>query len=69
LLRQDLFEECCEEFTREMNRLRMEYRANLSSAECELERGSSRPRRDLLRSTGVRPALLTPTCHARFRRR
>ena len=27
-----------EEFTREMNRLRMEYRANLSSAERELER-------------------------------
>src|SRR6185436_2417589 len=38
LLRQDLFEEFCEEFTREMNRLRMEYRANLSSAEGELER-------------------------------
>jgi site-specific DNA recombinase len=38
LLRQDLFEEFCEEFTREMNRLRMEYRANLSSAERELER-------------------------------
>ena len=37
-LRQDLFEEFCEEFTREMNRLRMEYRANLSSAEHELER-------------------------------
>ena len=38
LLRHDLFEEFCEEFTREMNRLRMEYRANLSSAERELER-------------------------------
>ena len=38
LLRQDLFEEFCEEFTREMNRLRMEYRASLSSAERELER-------------------------------
>ena len=38
LLRQDLFEEFCEEFTREMNRLRMEYRANLSSAERQLER-------------------------------
>jgi chromosome segregation ATPase len=37
LLRQDLFEEFCKEFTREMNRLRMEYRANLSSAERELE--------------------------------
>ena len=38
LLRQDLFEEFCEEFTREMNRLRMEHRASLSSAEHELER-------------------------------
>jgi hypothetical protein len=38
LLRQDLFEEFCEEFTREMNRLRMEHRASLSSAERELER-------------------------------
>ena len=33
LLRQDLFEE----FTREMNRLRMEHRATLSAAERELE--------------------------------
>ena len=31
-------EEFCEEFTREMNRLRMERRASLSSAERELER-------------------------------
>jgi hypothetical protein len=38
LLRQDLFEEFCDEFTREMNRLRMEHRASLSSAEHELER-------------------------------
>jgi len=38
LLRQDLFVEFCEEFTREMNRLRMEHRANLSSAEREVER-------------------------------
>jgi DNA invertase Pin-like site-specific DNA recombinase len=37
LLRQDLFEEFCEEFTREMNRLRMEHRASLSSAKRELE--------------------------------
>ena len=28
LLRQDLFEEFCDEFTREMNRLRMEHRAS-----------------------------------------
>ena len=38
LLRQDLFEEFCDEFTREMNRLRMERRATLSAAEHELER-------------------------------
>jgi site-specific DNA recombinase len=38
LLRQDLFEEFCDEFTREMNRLRMEHRATLSAAERELER-------------------------------
>lgn len=30
LLQQDLFEEFCDEFTREMNRLRMERRASLS---------------------------------------
>ena len=38
LLRHDLFEEFCDEFTREMNRLRMEHRASLSAAEHELER-------------------------------
>jgi hypothetical protein len=38
LLPQDLFEEFCDEFTREMNRLRMEHRASLSSAEHGLER-------------------------------
>ena len=38
LLRQDLFEEFCDEFTREMNRLRMEHRAGLSAAEREIER-------------------------------
>ena len=32
LLRQDLFEEFCEEFTREMNRLRMQHRARISAA-------------------------------------
>ena len=37
LLRQDLFEEFCAEFTREMNRLRMEHRASLSAAEREIE--------------------------------
>jgi chromosome segregation ATPase len=38
LLQQDLFEEFCDEFTREMNRLRMERRASLSSAKREVER-------------------------------
>ena len=33
LLNQELFEEFCDEFTREMNRLRMEHRAGLSAAE------------------------------------
>jgi len=32
-----LFEECCDEFTREMNRLRMEHRAGLTAAEREIE--------------------------------
>ena len=50
MLRQDLFEEFCEEFTREMNRLRMEYRANLSSAERELERVRAGARRSHDRS-------------------
>jgi hypothetical protein len=45
LLRQDLFEEFCEEFTREMNRLRMEHRASLSPAERELERVQGDTRR------------------------
>jgi hypothetical protein len=38
LLNQELFEEFCEEFTREMNRLRMEHRASLSAAAREIER-------------------------------
>jgi site-specific DNA recombinase len=38
LLRQELFEEFCDEFTREMNRLRMEQRASLSAAKREIER-------------------------------
>jgi len=42
LLRQDLFEEFCQEFTREMNRLRMEHRAGLSAAEREIERIETR---------------------------
>src|SRR3981189_3080712 len=42
LLRQDLFEEFCQEFTREMNRLRMEHRAGCSAAEREIERIEAR---------------------------
>jgi site-specific DNA recombinase len=42
LLRQDLFEEFCDEFTREMNRLRMEHRASLSAAEHEVDRIEAR---------------------------
>jgi len=42
LLRQDLFDEFCEEFTREMNRLRMEHRASLSSAKREVDRIGTR---------------------------
>jgi site-specific DNA recombinase len=38
LLRQDLFEEFCDEFTKEMNRLRMEHRSGLISAQRELEK-------------------------------
>lgn len=42
LLNQELFEEFCDEFTREMNRLRMERRASLSSAKREVERIGAR---------------------------
>ncbi len=38
LLRKDFFEEFCREFTKEMNRLRMEQRASLGGAKRELER-------------------------------
>jgi site-specific DNA recombinase len=36
LMRRDLFEEFCREYVRELNRLRMEHRAGLSSARTEL---------------------------------
>jgi len=42
LMRRDIFEEFCQEFTREMNRLRMEYRAGLLAAEAELVRLEAR---------------------------
>jgi site-specific DNA recombinase len=42
LLNQELFEEFCEEFTREMNRLRGGHRANLVAGERELARLEAR---------------------------
>ena len=42
LLNQELFEEFCDEFTREMNRLRMQHRADFSAAEREIERIEAR---------------------------
>jgi hypothetical protein len=41
LLRRDLFEEFCEEFTREVNRLRTAARASVTAAERELRRVES----------------------------
>ena len=35
-MRRDLFEDFCREYVRELNRLRMEHRAGLSSARTEL---------------------------------
>jgi hypothetical protein len=43
LLNQELFEEFCEEFTREMNRLRGEHRVNLVAGERELARALQEP--------------------------
>jgi hypothetical protein len=42
LLNQELFEEFCEEFTREMKRLRMEHRASITSARPEVARIGTR---------------------------
>jgi site-specific DNA recombinase len=42
LLRKDLFEEFCREFAREMNRLRMEQGASITSAKRELARIEAR---------------------------
>jgi hypothetical protein len=59
LLRQDLFEEFCDELTREMNRLPMEHRARLSAAERELERVQNDIRRviEAIKSSFVGPDL------------
>jgi hypothetical protein len=52
LLRQDLFEEFCDEFTGEKNRLRIEHRASLSMAERELERVQADSHRRASRDAG-----------------
>jgi hypothetical protein len=49
LINQELFEEFCDEFTREMNRLRMQHRAEINAAEREIERIEER-RRKLVQS-------------------
>jgi DNA invertase Pin-like site-specific DNA recombinase len=49
LLNQELFEEFCDEFTREMNRLRMQHRADLTAAERDIERIEER-RKKLVQS-------------------
>jgi hypothetical protein len=70
LLNQDLFEEFCEEFTREMNRLRMEQRASLSAAEREIERIEAR-RQKLIEMVidGVAPSVVKDELNANAARR
>ena len=64
LLRQNLFEEFCEEFTREMNRLRMEHRAGRVAAERELERIQQDVRRMIQAIKDVTSAnpMIEPDC-------
>jgi hypothetical protein len=70
LLRQDLFEEFCDEFTREMNRLRMEHRASLSAAGREIERIEGR-RKKLIEMVmdGVAPSVVKDELNANAARR
>jgi site-specific DNA recombinase len=70
LLCQDLFEEFCEEFTREMNRLRMQHRASLSAAEREIERIEAR-RKKLIEMVmeGVAPSVVKDELNANAARR
>ena len=70
LLRQDLFDEFCEEFTREMNRLRMQHRANLSTAEREIQRIEAR-RKKLIEMVmeGVAPSVVKDELNANAARR
>ena len=70
LLNQELFEEFCEEFTREMNRLRMEHRASLSAAEREIDRIEAR-RKKLIEMVmdGVAPSVVKDELNANAARR
>jgi hypothetical protein len=70
LLRQDLFDEFCEEFTREMNRLRMQHRAGLSAAQREIERIEDR-RKKLIEMVmeGVAPSVVKDELNANAARR
>ena len=63
-------EEFCEEFTREMNRLRMEHRASLSAAEREIERIEIR-RKKLIEMVmeGVAPSVVKDELNANAARR
>jgi site-specific DNA recombinase len=65
-----LFEEFCEEFTREMNRLRMEHRASLSAAERDIERIEMR-RKKLIEMVmdGVSPSEVKDELNANAARR
>jgi site-specific DNA recombinase len=70
LLNQELFEEFCEEFTREMNRLRMHHRASLSAPEREIERIDAR-RKKLIEMVmeGVSPSVVKDELNANAARR
>jgi hypothetical protein len=70
LLNQELFEEFCEEFTREMNRLRMQHRATLFAAEHEIERIEAR-RKKLIEMVmeGVAPSVVKDELNANAARR
>jgi hypothetical protein len=70
LLNQELFEEFCDEFTREMNRLRMQHRATFSAAEREIERIEVR-RKKLIEMVmnGVAPSVVKDELNANAARR
>jgi site-specific DNA recombinase len=70
LLNQELFEEFCDEFTREMNRLRMQHRASFSTAEREIERIEVR-RKKLIEMVmnGVAPSEVRDEMNANAARR